>query len=201
MTGDPRWVVSVAFVVDERPVAGVVYAPALDEFYAAARGHGATLNGAALPPRRLAAARRRWPQADHRGDGGGSWCPIEIVPRVPALAYRMCLAARGLIDFAVSAENSHDWDIAASDLLLEESGARLVDASGERLRYNSRQVRRGALLAASDFGAPRLIKGFRAAPPRRQADGRRLPGACVFAAARAKGQLPWPRAPRVFKEM
>jgi myo-inositol-1(or 4)-monophosphatase len=88
---------------------------------------------------------------------------IEIVPRVPALAYRMCLAARGVVDFAVSAENSHDWDIAAADILLEESGARLIDASGERLRYNSRQVRRGSLLAASDVGAPRLIKGFRTA--------------------------------------
>jgi myo-inositol-1(or 4)-monophosphatase len=88
---------------------------------------------------------------------------IEIVPRVPALAYRMCLVARGGVDFAVAAENSHDWDIAAADLLLEESGARLIDASGERLRYNSRQVRRGALLAAPDAAAPRLIKGFRAA--------------------------------------
>jgi myo-inositol-1(or 4)-monophosphatase len=75
----------------------------------------------------------------------------------------MCMVARGGVDFAVAAENSHDWDIAATDLLLEESGARLIDASGERLRYNSRQVRRGALLAASDVGAPRLIKGFRAA--------------------------------------
>jgi myo-inositol-1(or 4)-monophosphatase len=88
---------------------------------------------------------------------------VEIIPRVPALAYRLCLVARGAIDFAVAAENSHDWDIAAADILLEETGARLIDASGERLRYNSRQVRRGALLAASDIGAPRLIKGFRTA--------------------------------------
>src|SRR6202034_4318657 len=53
----------------------------------------------------------------------------EIIPRVPALAYRMCLVARGAIDFAVAAENSHDWDIAAADLLLEESGARLARAA------------------------------------------------------------------------
>jgi myo-inositol-1(or 4)-monophosphatase len=164
VTGDPRWVVSVAFVVDERPVAGVVYAPALDEIYAAARGHGATFNGATLTPAaglppRVAAGPKLIIEA-MAAELGAS---IEIVPRVPALAYRMCLAARGVIDFAVSAENSHDWDIAAADLLLEESGARLIDASGEHLRYNSRQVRRGALLAASDLGAPRLIKGFRAA--------------------------------------
>jgi myo-inositol-1(or 4)-monophosphatase len=164
VTGDPRWVVSVALVVDERPVAGVVYAPALDETYAAARGGGVTFNGAALAlatgwPPRIAAGPKPIIEAMAAELGAA----IEIVPRVPALAYRMCLAARGVIDFAVAAENSHDWDIAAADLLLEESGARLIDASGERLRYNSRQVRRGALLAASDVGAPRLIKGFRAA--------------------------------------
>ena len=77
--------------------------------------------------------------------------------------FRLQQTARGAVDFAVAAENSHDWDIAAADILLEETGARLIDASGERLGYNSRQVRRGALLAASDIGAPRLIKGFRAA--------------------------------------
>jgi myo-inositol-1(or 4)-monophosphatase len=164
VTGDSRWCVSVALVVDERPVAGAVYAPALDEIYAAARGHGATFNGAALAsssvwPPRVAAG----PKPIIEVMAAELDAPIEIVPRVPALAYRMCLAARGLIDFAVSAENSHDWDIAAADLLLEESGARLIDASGERLLYNSRQVRRGALLAASNKAAPQLIKGFRAA--------------------------------------
>ena len=50
-------------------------------------------------------------------------------------------------------------------LFLADLGPHLAlrDASGERLRYNSRQVRRGALLAAPDAAAPRLIKGFRAA--------------------------------------
>ena len=164
VTGDSRWVVSVALIVDGRPVAGVVYAPALDEIYAGARGHGATFNGAPLassaawPPRAAAG-----PKLIIEAMAAELGAPIEIVSRVPALAYRMCLAARGVIDFAVSAENSHDWDIAAADILLEESGARLIDASGERLRYNSRQVRRGSLLAASDVGAPRLIKGFRTA--------------------------------------
>ena len=76
--------------------------------------------------------------------------PVEITPRVPSLAYRLSMAARGAVDFAIAAENSHDWDIAAADLLLEEAGGRLIDASGERLHYNARRVRRGALLAASD---------------------------------------------------
>jgi myo-inositol-1(or 4)-monophosphatase len=162
--GDPRWVVSVALVVDERPVAGVVYAPALDEIYAAARGRGATFNGAALvpsagwPPRAAAG-----PKLVIEAIASELGVSVEIIPRVPALAYRLCLAARGAVDFAVAAENSHDWDIAAADIVLEQARARLIDASGERLRYNARQVRRGALLAAPDAAAGRLIKGFRAA--------------------------------------
>jgi myo-inositol-1(or 4)-monophosphatase len=162
--GDPRWAVSAALIVDGRPIAGVVHAPALDETYAAARGGGATLNGS-----RIAAA-AGWPPRAAAGPkpiieaiAAELGASIEITPRVPALAYRLCMAARGVVDFAVAAENSHDWDIAAADLLLEEAGARLIDASGERLRYNSRQVRRGALLAAPDAAAPRLIKGFRTA--------------------------------------
>jgi myo-inositol-1(or 4)-monophosphatase len=162
--GDPRWAVSVALVVDGRPIAGVVHAPALDETYAAARGRGATLNGAAVtaapnwPPRTAAG-----PKLVVEAMAAELGVSVEIIPRVPALAYRLCLAARGAIDFAIAAQNSHDWDIAAADILLEEAGARLIDASGERLRYNSEEVRRGALLAASDVAAPRLITGFRAA--------------------------------------
>ena len=162
--GDPRWAISAALVVDERPIAGVVHAPALDETYAAARGWGATCNGAPLFPKdawppRLAAGPKRIVDAMAVTLG----ISVEITPRVPALAYRLAIAARGVVDFAVAAENSHDWDIAAADILLEEASARLIDASGERLRYNARQVCRGALLAAPDPAATRLLEPFRAA--------------------------------------
>jgi myo-inositol-1(or 4)-monophosphatase len=161
--GDPHWAVSAALIVDGRPIAGVVHAPALDETYAAARGGGATLNDAKLiatgwPPRVAAGPK---PVIHAMAAKLGS--PVEITPRVPSLAYRLCMAARGAVNFAVAAKNSHDWDIAAADLVLEEAGARLVDASGERLLYNARHVRRGALLAASDSAALRLIEAFRAA--------------------------------------
>jgi myo-inositol-1(or 4)-monophosphatase len=166
--GDPHWAVSAALVVEGRPIAGVVHAPALDETYAAARGAGATLNGATLvaaggwPPRAAAG-----PKSIIQAMAAELGSPVEIMPRVPSLAYRLCLAARGAVDFAVAAENSHDWDIAAADLLLEETGARLVDASGERLRYNARHLRRSALLAAPEAVAARLLGAFRAAVGRR----------------------------------
>jgi myo-inositol-1(or 4)-monophosphatase len=164
--GDPRWAVSVALVADGRPVAGVVHAPALGETYAATRGGGAEVNGAPisfsapLDPRHFSAA---GPKPILQAIGARLDATVEISPRVPSLAYRLCLAARGAIHFAVAAGNSHDWDVAAADLLLEEAGGRLVDASGERLTYNRPQVRRGPLFATPDALAPRLLAAFRAA--------------------------------------
>ena len=166
VAGDPRWAVSAALVVDGRPVAGVVHAPALDETYAAARGAGAELNGVAL----AAPGRADWSKLTAAGPklivqamAARIGAATDIAPRVPSLAYRLCMAARGAVDFAIAAENSHDWDIAAADCLLEAAGARLVDAAGERLIYNARVVRRGALLSASDELAHRLVPAFRAA--------------------------------------
>jgi myo-inositol-1(or 4)-monophosphatase len=165
--GDPHWTVSAALIVDGRPIAGVVHAPALGETYAAARGAGATLNEEKLsaasgwPPRRAAG-----PKLTVQAIAEQLGAAIETIPRVPSLAYRLSLAARGVIDFALAAENSHDRDIAAADLLLEEAGGRLADASGERLRYNSREVKRGALIALADAATPRLLAAFRAATAR-----------------------------------
>ena len=166
VAGDPRWAVSAALVVDGRPVAGVVHAPALEETYAAARGGGAELNGAAIAvaarfdPSHLRAA---GPKSVLQAMGARLGAAMEIAPRAPSLAYRMCMAALGAVDFAVAGENSHDWDIAAADLLLEEAGARLVDTSGERLIYNQPRIRRRALLAAPEALAPQLLEAFRAA--------------------------------------
>ncbi len=166
VAGDPRWAVSAALVVDGRPVAGVVHAPALEETYAAARGAGATLNGAAIAVAGafdLGRLRAAGPKSILQAMGARLGAPMDIVPRVPSLAYRLCMAARGAIDFAVAAADSHDWDIAAADILLEEAGARLVDRGGERIDYNTREIRRGAMLCAPELLAPRLLDAFRAA--------------------------------------
>ncbi len=166
VAGDPRWAVSAALVVDGRPVAGVVHAPALDETYAAVRGGGATFNQAAVAapgpfdPLRFSAA---GPKPILQAMAARLGATIDVAPRVPSLAYRLCMVVRGAIDFAVAAADSHDWDVAAADLLLEEAGARLIGRSGERLLYNTKQIRRGELLAAPEPVAPRLLEAFRAA--------------------------------------
>ena len=166
VAGDARWAVCAALIVDGRPVAGVVHAPALDETYAAARGEGTTLNGSplAFPPRTLSGSlAAAGPRPLLQSMGGRLGVPVEVAPRVPSLAYRLCMAARGVIDFAVAAADSHDWDVAAADLILEEAGGRLTDVSGDRIVYNTPRIRHSALLAAPEALAPRLLDAFRGA--------------------------------------
>jgi myo-inositol-1(or 4)-monophosphatase len=162
LSGDPRWAVSIALVVAGRPVAGVVHAPALDETYAAARACGAALNGAAikvsgLPT--LAQARIAGPKPMVESIARAADVSFDLRPKIPSLAYRMALVASGAVDLALASEKSHDWDIAAVDLLLEEAGGRLVEATGGPLRYNKAETRHGVLFGAS----ARLIGPFVAA--------------------------------------
>ena len=45
IAGQPDWAISAALVEDGRPIAACLYAPALDEFFAARAGAGSMLNG------------------------------------------------------------------------------------------------------------------------------------------------------------
>jgi myo-inositol-1(or 4)-monophosphatase len=160
--GDPRWAVSIALIVAGRPVAGVVHAPALEETYAAAAERGATLNGRAIAVstcEALSGARIGGPRAMIQAIERGAGLSFAIEPKIPSLAYRLALVARGALDVALASDKAHDWDIAAADLILAEAGGALVDARGKALKYNQEETLHPALFAASQ----RLIGPFVAA--------------------------------------
>lgn len=150
IAGKPEWSVSVALVVDGRPVAGVVHAPALGLTYSAREGRGAVCNGKTL----ACSAAQTLDQALFAGPKTMVE-PLQqetgIILRqhvaVPSLAYRMVLAAQGQIDLAVASTGAHDWDVAAADIILREAGAVLVDLEGDSLVYNRPSLRRSTLVA------------------------------------------------------
>lgn len=149
--GDPRWTVSIALVAAGRPVAGVVHAPALDETYAASAGGGASLNGGAIAVSargRLDGARIGGPRGMVQALERGGGLALRLEPKIPSLAYRLALVARGALDLAIASDKSHDWDIAAADLILAEAGGTLVNSNGQGLRYNRAETLHPALFAA-----------------------------------------------------
>ncbi|MGN6750680.1 MAG: inositol monophosphatase family protein, partial [Xanthobacteraceae bacterium] len=48
IAGEPDWAISAALIENGRPIVACLYAPALDEFFAARAGAASTLNGKAI---------------------------------------------------------------------------------------------------------------------------------------------------------
>lgn len=148
--GRSTWCVSIGIVEKGRPIAGVLDCPVKNEIFDATAGSGARLNGHTI----TVAPTRPEPavggpktmidaldQADRRD--------FRPVTYVPSLAYRIAMVARGEIDATFIKPNSHDWDLAAADLILEEAGGKVVDATGDRLALATANSKHGPLAAGS----------------------------------------------------
>lgn len=150
LQGLADWAVSVALVSAGRPVVAALYAPVTDELFLSIAGRGATLNGApihASAGEQLAGA--KFSGAKRRLASLAAFEPrIETSPRIPSLALRLARVATGALDGTFAAPNSHDWDLAAADLLVHEAGGALTDLTGQSLIYNRPEPVHGALVAA-----------------------------------------------------
>jgi myo-inositol-1(or 4)-monophosphatase len=150
LAGLPDWTVSAALVENGRPIAACLFAPATDEFFQASANHGACCNGTPITATRgasLAQARIAGPKSFmHRLT---SIVPdLVVVPRVPSLALRLARVAQGTVDIAIAGADSHDWDLAAADLLVHEAGGALTRVGGGTVLYNRPEPRHGVLVAA-----------------------------------------------------
>ncbi|MCC6890630.1 MAG: 3'(2'),5'-bisphosphate nucleotidase CysQ [Hyphomicrobiales bacterium] len=151
LDGRDDWVISVALAVAGRPQLAAIYAPVTDEFFFAGLDEGATCNGApirvdegsGLEGARLAGPKR------FLGSMAELHPSVVPQPRIGSLALRLARVAHGQIDIAVVSGNSHDWDLAAADLLVHEAGGELTDINGERLAFNRPQPVHAVLVAAS----------------------------------------------------
>ena len=160
IAGRTDWAVSAALVEDGRPVLAALFAPAEPAFYAAAAGKGATLDGAPIVAdggAQLEGARIVGPKSYlERLIALG--LAIQALPRVHSIALRFARIARGTLDVAFSAGSSHDWDLAAADLLVHEAGGALTTLAGRPLLYNRAELVHGPLVAAGRARHGKLIE-------------------------------------------
>jgi len=150
LAGQPDWAISAALVENGRPIAACLYAPALDEFFAAWADAGSTLNGnaiAATPGADLHGIRVAGPQK-FLERLSAILPPFTKLPRGHSLALRFARVAQGLCDAAFAGGNSHDWDLAAADLLVHQAGGVLTPLVGGTIAYNRPVPRHGMLIAA-----------------------------------------------------
>jgi myo-inositol-1(or 4)-monophosphatase len=156
----PWWAVSIAVVEGARPTAGVVFAPQLEETYAAAAGAGATLNGRPIHASAVTALEGCGMVADARLFALPRWrepWPSMRVAQRNSTAYRMCLVASGAFDAAVTLMSKHDWDLAAADLIGGEAGCFVGDATGAAFVYNGPRPVQANLICAAPGLAPLIL--------------------------------------------
>lgn len=134
--GLPFFAVSIGIEYNGEPVAGVVFAPYLNELFHAIRGKGAFLNGEPITVRdnnRLdrAVVSTGFPvdkdvNPDNNLDAVGRVLPhVRGLRRLGAASIDICYTAAGFLD-AYWEMNLHIWDIAAARVIAAEAGAEFV---------------------------------------------------------------------------
>ena len=166
LAGREDWCVSVALVEDTSAVLGAVFAPASEESFFAARGQGATRNdvplqvtsGSAMDFSRIAGPK---PLVERLKSSPGD---ITLHPRIASLALRLCRVAQGSLDAAFAGGQSHDWDLAAANLIVQEANGMMTTLSGDAIQYNRREVAHGVLVAAGRDRHASILSHFRNRP-------------------------------------
>ena len=151
ISGKPDWTVSVALVADGRPVLAGLYAPVLGQMFLAEHERGAMLNGSpmtvskgdGLTGARIAGPKKYLERLEKLTPA------ILAQPKVHSLALRLTQVGSAALEAAFSSGGSHDWDLAAADLLVHEAGGLLTDLFGRPLSFNCTKTVHGALVAAS----------------------------------------------------
>ncbi len=148
--GLPIYGVSIGYEEAGRVLAGVVLAPGLGWEFAAARGHGATMNGEPIsvsrvahlrqgllatgfPADRLTSAQNNYKQWEHFQNVAGA------VRRLGAASLDLCMVARGWLD-GYWEYKLKPWDLAAGSLIVEEAGGRVSAPSGAAFDVDAGEI-------------------------------------------------------------
>ena len=140
IAGRADWTISVALVEDGRPIVAALYAPVTDEMFLRGAGAGATLNGAPIAASDGAALDRRQlagPEALSRPAARHSTRASWRSPR--SIRWRCGSRASPTASSTPPSprRGSHDWDLAAADLLVHEAGGALTTFAGRPLSLQS----------------------------------------------------------------
>jgi 3'(2'), 5'-bisphosphate nucleotidase len=155
-----EFTVNIALMACSVPILGVVYAPALDRMYYAAKGARAwRVDGEAVSPIQTARAPNRATRVVmSRSHGSGE----ENLERFTGAAencefilmgssLKFCLVAEGAADIYPRTGPTMEWDTAAAHCILEEAGGSISRLDGSSIDYNKPDLRNPGFVAKADL--------------------------------------------------
>lgn len=160
--GNQEFTVNIALIQADRPVLGVVYAPAQGEIYFAHEGGGAFFRR----PESAAAEEisvRRPPSSPLRVLRSRSHAASavelydryvgamgETQQRAMSSSLKFCLIARGQSDAYPRMRPTSEWDTAAGQAIVEFAGGAVIDLQGQPLRYRKSRILNPPFIAFGD---------------------------------------------------
>jgi len=139
-----EFTVNIALIHNNQPILGVVYAPALDYLYTGQINKGSYKNGKRIYNR---SKRKKLIGADSRHNSSDKTKAflkkfnINKVIRAGS-ALKLCYLAEGKIDVYPRFNGTKEWDTAASHIICNEAGCKIIDIKTEKeLVYNKKQIR------------------------------------------------------------
>lgn len=155
--------ICIALVRDNVPVVGAVFAPALDLLYAAFVGGGAFFwanaqaQGATKDNAQRLTGERRIAQAGlvaaasmfHGTEQTQRFFEkYQLTPLACGSALKICYAAAGLVDLYPRLNGTKEWDTAAADIILRESGGAILSCDSKApLAYNKESIKNPHFIA------------------------------------------------------
>ena len=140
-----EFTVNIALMKDSIPVIGVVYLPVKDILYFAGKGKGAFMKDGGSAAVSISVnkdlndgvtgVRSRSHKTDEEEKMLQRFGVTEII--YSGSSIKFCLIAEGKADVYFRAGPTSEWDTAAAQVILEEAGGKVLDATTEKtLRYN-----------------------------------------------------------------
>ncbi len=138
-----EFTINIALVENNRPVLGIIYAPALDELYWGIKNFGAFKNGNKIfnnsTRKEIIGTHSRF----HSNDDTLNFFINNNISKIKGFgsALKFCKLAEGIVDVYPRYTGSMEWDIAAGDIILEESGCDLLSLKSlQHIKYNKRSL-------------------------------------------------------------
>lgn len=154
--GSPEFTINIGLVVEGKPIFGIIYAPARDEFFATLGPHEAieaTISAQSgvvtleqLPLRRLATREpNRQALVAFASRSHAAQSTEEFLQQLPitekrkaSSSLKFCLIARGDADLYARLGQTSEWDTAAGHAILAAAGGCVTTLDGEPLKYGKR---------------------------------------------------------------
>lgn len=141
-----EFTVNIALIENHSPVLGVIYAPALNVSYYAARGFGAYKQEGDGIARRIYVQKTRRKKVivagsrAHRGDSLDQFLKNlgDYEFQVMGSSLKSCMVAEGRADIYPRLGPTAEWDTAAAHCLIEEAGGHITDLNMQTLAYNTK---------------------------------------------------------------